>query len=219
MGSQLMFSTTRLGDGVVSSLGLPAFLTSRTSLPPNDSADNFLCTTLKDACTNTAHVPPPSMPNMTDPCLPRLNMAHLSDLLCLSMNCNKANYIGHAVLNSLVEHVAIVLFQEPWLSKIGLARNDKKPNGLAVYGMIHQTSWSQVILVPHLAGLNSPVRVTAYVNKHVEGLHVSLCSDLACHLDLMVLEVRFRGLQFLLVNMYNDVHSSAVTHLITSSFP
>ena len=36
-----------------------------------------------------------------------------------SLNVNKANYIGHAVLNSFVDSADVILFQEPWKGRIG----------------------------------------------------------------------------------------------------
>ena len=135
------------------------------------------------------------------------------------MNCNKANYIGHSVLNSLVASTAIILFQEPWLGKIGTARSDTTP-GLDVYGQVHQKTWNQFIPVPHLAGTDPPARVSAYVNKH---LHPSISilqrTDLIQHLNIIVLEVRSRDLNLLVVNVYNDENCSALDVLLQSSLP
>src|SRR5579872_5879615 len=72
----------------------------------------------------------------------------------ISLNCNKANYIGHAVLNSLVDKTAVLLFQEPWVGRIGVSRSDDTAGGLEVFGMCHQKNWQQFIPIPHYAGLN-----------------------------------------------------------------
>ena len=135
------------------------------------------------------------------------------------MNCNKANYIGHLVLNSLVASTAIILFQEPWLGKIGTAHSDTTP-GLDVYGQVHQKTWNQFIPVPHLAGTDAPARVSTYVNKH---LHLSISvlqrTDLIQHLDIIVLEVHPLDLNLLVVNVYNNENCSALDILIQSSLP
>lgn len=59
----------------------------------------------------------------------------------LSLNVNKANYISHAILNSFAETTDVILFQEPWKGKIGSQRSDSCPDGLDVYGMVHQRHW------------------------------------------------------------------------------
>ena len=125
------------------------------------------------------------------------------------MNCNKANYIGHSVLNSLVASTAIILFQEPWLGKIGTARSDTTP-GLDVYSQVHQKTWDQLIPVAHLAGTDAPAWVSTYVNKHLHpSISVLQRTDLIQHLDIIVLEVRSCDLNLLVVNIYNDENCSA----------
>ena len=150
---------------------------------------------------------------------------HRSSMLpifnCFSLNCNKANYIGHAVLNSLTDRTSIILFQEPWLGKIGSNRSDSDPSGTDIYGMVHQKAWSQFIPVPHLAGTRDMARVTAYVNKsHISSFfRVSQRTDILEHPDLLILEVVLGNKSFLIINVYNDEHNSALSLLINSPLP
>ena len=140
---------------------------------------------------------------------------------CFSLNCNKANYIGHAVLNSLTDRTSIILFQEPWLGKIGSNRSDLDPSGTDIYRMVHQKSWNQFIPVPHLAGTRDIARVTAYVNKsHISSLfRVSQRTDILEHPNILILEVVLGNKSFLLINVYNDEHNSALSLLINSPLP
>ena len=140
---------------------------------------------------------------------------------CFSLNCNKANYIGHAVLNSLTDRTSIILFQEPWLGKIGSNRSDSDPSGTDIYGMVHQKLWSQFIPVPHLAGTRDMAQVTAYVNKsHISSFfRVSQRTDILEHPDLLILEVGLGNKSFLLINVYNDEHNLALSILINSPLP
>ena len=144
----------------------------------------------------------------------------LDFLRVFSLNCNKANYIGHACLNSLVSSTGIILFQEPWVSKVGSRRLDSDPKGSDIYGNVHQNSWSQFIPVPHLASSNTPVRATAYVNCHIPHSFSFLQrTDLIEHLDIVVLEVRSPSLNLLLVNVYNGEDCDALQTLTSTPFP
>ena len=144
----------------------------------------------------------------------------LDFLRVFSLNCNKANYIGHACLNSLVSSTGIILFQEPWVGKVGSRWLDSDPKGSDVYGNVHQNSWSQFILVPHLASSNAPVRATAYANCHIPHSFSFLQrTDLIEHLDIVVLEVRSPSLNLLLVNVYNGEDCDALQTLTSTSFP
>ena len=159
------------------------------------------------------YVPPLSSSSRCSSMLPIFN--------CFSLNCNKANYIGHAVLNSLTDRTSIILFLESWLGKIGSNRSDSDPSGTDIYGMVHQKLWSQFIPVPHLAGTRDTARVTAYVNKsHISSFfRVSQRTDILEHPDLLILEVVLGNKSFLLINVYNDEHNSALSLLINSALP
>src|SRR5579872_754806 len=138
----------------------------------------------------------------------------------LSLNCHRANYIGHAVLNSLVDKTAILLFQEPWLGKIGSSRSDDVKGGLDVYGMVHQQHWQQFIPVPHYAGLDRPIRVTAYVNKILlPAMSVSIRTDIIEDPDIMILDFRSSFSNFWIINIYNDENNTAVRRLLTLNLP
>ena len=141
-------------------------------------------------------------------------------LSVFSLNVNKANYIGHSLLNSLVGLTDIILFQEPWKGRIGSQRSDTDPGGTDVYGMVHQQSWQQYIPVPADAPTDKIARVAAYVTKRADGPTVIQRTDLIQHPDILALEIRPRGSPpFLILNVYNDANSAALNPLTSLTLP
>ena len=141
-------------------------------------------------------------------------------LSIFSLNVNKANYIGHSVLNSCVGYADLILFQEPWKGKIGSLRSDTTPEGTSIFGMVHQRSWQQYVPVPAEASGDNPARVSAYVTKKANGPLVIQRTDLVQHPDILVLEVRVSGRSpFLILNVYNDANCSALSTLTTLTLP
>jgi hypothetical protein len=129
----------------------------------------------RDPPVNTTPFSDASFDDSTVSLLPRPDYPAIS---FLSLNVNKANYIGHAVLNSFANTTDVILFQEPWKGKIGTTRSDTGPDGIAVYGLVHQNSWKQFIPVPADAPSPNPARVSTYVSKRDAGLSVIQRTDL-----------------------------------------
>ena len=173
------------------------------SLPPRDDLP-FADTHLNDSSLSRL------LPRICNPLTPSL----------FSLNCNKANYIGHAVLNSLAQIYQIVLFQEPWVGRIGTAKADSDPSGVEITGLVHQSSWNQFVPVP--PSLSSTPRVAIYTTKNNPNFSYILHLDIFCHPDIMALEVIPRGSplkQFLITNIYNDTSNSALNLLLSSPLP
>ena len=141
-------------------------------------------------------------------------------LSIFSLNVNRANYIGHSILNSCIGHVDIIFFQEPWKGRIGASRSDTMPDGVDIFGMVHQGSWQQYIPVPADASVDRPARVAAYVTKKSNGPIIIQRTDLVQHPDILALEVRVLGRSpFLIINIYNDDKCGALTMMTTLSLP
>ena len=137
-----------------------------------------------------------------------------------SLNVNKANYIGHAVLNSFVDSADVILFQEPWKGRIGTSRSNSSPDGTSIYGMVHQRSWTSYIPVPGDVGKDSPARVAAYVSRARPDIVVRQRTDIISHPDILALELSApRRPPFLVINVYNDANCSALTALMSSTLP
>lgn len=154
---------------------------------------------------------------------PTVSLFSRPSFLCISffsLNVNKANYIGHAILNSFVGSADIVLFQEPWKGRIGMSRSDSSPGGTTIYGMVHQRSWTSYIPVPGNVGKDSPARVAAYVSRARTDLVVRQRTDLLSHPDVLILELSTpHHPPFLVVNIYNDANCSAITALMSTTLP
>ena len=160
-----------------------------TSVPPN--LFSFLSTALPPHVIDRLSLPDSS-----------------SSIRFLSINVNKANYISHALLNSLVESFDVILVQEPWVGKIGSNRSDSDPLGTEVTGMVHQRFWTQFVPLP--PSPDASPRVVTYVNKSLNTHHVSLHSDIFSHPDVL-LEFSTPSLSpFFVLNVYNDSSNTAV---------
>ena len=135
-----------------------------------------------------------------------------SSVRFLSINANKANYISHALLNSLADTFDVVLIQEPWVGKIGSNRSDSDPLGIDVTGLVHQRVWTQFVPLPPSPDVK--LRVVTYVNKSFNTHYVSLRSDVFCHPDVLLLEFTAPSVPpFFLLNVYNDSTNAAVNLL------
>ena len=149
--------------------------------------------------------------------LPRPNFP---SICFMSLNINKANYIRHAVLNSFIDTTDVILFQEPWKGRIGTARSDTVPEGVAIYGMVHQNSWRQFIPVPPDASSANPARVSTYVTRRDIHVYVTQRTDLIQHPDIVIIEMKVPGRPpFLVINIYNDTHSSGIKALMQVHLP
>src|SRR5579872_5327068 len=128
----------------------------------------------------------------------------------LSLNCHKANYIGHCLLNTLVTDYDLILLQEPWFGKIGRARRDDSASGNPVFGTVSHPDW--VCALPCSIDPENPPRVVAYINK--KAINGIVTRDDISHRDLMCLEVN----DTLVFNVYNDEQNSAVNKLYNTQF-
>ena len=102
----------------------------------SDTTDNLFTSTLRFDPTQ-----PALAPDSTEEV--RAIRSSPLDLCCFSLNCNKTNYVSHAILNSIVDSTDICLMQEPWFGKIGLSRSDDSGEGIPVFGLINNRAWSQ----------------------------------------------------------------------------
>ena len=56
------------------------------------------------------------------------------------MNMQKCNVVTHALLN-FASHTHLILLQEPWFNKIGMARQDDTCEGIDVLGSVASPAW------------------------------------------------------------------------------
>ena len=88
-----------------------------------------------------------------------------------------------------------------------------------MYGMPHQSSWTQYTPIPITADDPIP-RVAAYVSRACTNIRVTQRSDIISHRDILILEVHLSTrLSFLVVNIYNDSNSTALDVLISLPLP
>ena len=136
-----------------------------------------------------------------------------------SVNMRRRNVITHALLNSSpVDQV--ILIQEPWYDRIGTTRNDNERDGAAVRGGVSSPGWE--IHYPATDN-NKRAKVMAYTRKRAwEGInlpaHFTATSrlDLYAHPCVMILDLRFDGRTWRIVNFYNDVKDRSALDTLLS---
>jgi hypothetical protein len=125
-----------------------------------------------------------------------MNLCHLR---VLQLNVAQANWCMSAVLNSLTDY-DIILFQEPWFSRIGVARSSTDPNGTEILGTVSNHAWES--FVPAVTNGVRP-RVATYIRKGIKHLMVHPRLDVFNSPDIIMLSLHYGNFSFDLINVYN----------------
>ena len=96
---------------------------------------------------------------------------------------------------------------------ISTGKSDTCSDGTPIFGLPHQSSWNSFHPTQITTDASTNPRVAAYVNRRLKKLQVSVRSDIFSHHDILALEFRSKGKSLLMINVYNDVHNSAVDAL------
>jgi hypothetical protein len=124
---------------------------------------------------------------------------NLRPLRVLQLNVARANWRMSAVLNSLTDY-DIILFQEPWFSRVGIARSSTDPSGIEILGTVSNHAWES--FVPTTVNERRP-RVASFVRKGINHLYVHSCPDVLDSPDIIMLSFHYGNISFDIINIYN----------------
>lgn len=123
----------------------------------------------------------------------------LRPLNVLQLNVARSNVRMHAILNTLTDF-DILLLQEPWYGRIGVARSSTDAQGLDIKGTVANPAWD--LFIPESTA-DGPPRVATFIRKGIPSLDTRPCPDLIGSKDILTINVTYGGVSCFIVNVYN----------------
>jgi hypothetical protein len=124
----------------------------------------------------------------------------LRPLRVFQLNVARSNWRMHGLLNSLSDF-DIILFQEPWYGRIGVARSSNDPHGQDIKGTVNNPAWEAFMPEPDLDG-GAP-RVATFVRKGIFNLAARPRPDILHSRDTQATSFQYGALSFHIINIYN----------------
>ncbi|KAI0308980.1 hypothetical protein OF83DRAFT_1273469, partial [Amylostereum chailletii] len=124
----------------------------------------------------------------------------LRSLRVLQLNVARSNVRMHAVLNSLTDF-DILLLQEPWYGRIGVARSSTDRNGTDILGTVSNPAWEAFF--PDTTADGARFRVATFVRRGIQHLAVRARPDIISSPDIMATSFQYGNISFILINVYN----------------
>jgi len=72
---------------------------------------------------------------------------------------------------------------------------------------------------PDNVGVDTPSRVTTYVNRNCSDIKVAVRTDILEHPDIIILDISIADFSFLVINLYNDSKNSVIPALMNAKLP
>ncbi|KAF8623926.1 hypothetical protein AX17_007254 [Amanita inopinata Kibby_2008] len=106
----------------------------------------------------------------------------------------------HMLLNTL-DDIDIILIQEPWIDKIGIARSLTDPQGEKALGTVSNPAWD--IFLPISPDPTHPPRVATCIRKRLPNLRYIPRPDIINSPDVLIIDISSDDLTSRFINVYN----------------
>ncbi|KAF8632119.1 hypothetical protein AX17_004922 [Amanita inopinata Kibby_2008] len=114
----------------------------------------------------------------------------------------------HMLLNTL-DNIDIILIQEPWFDKIGIARSLTDPQGEKALGTVSNPAWD--IFLPLSPDPTQPPRVATCIRKRLTNLRYIPRPDIINSPDVLIIDIASDDLTSRFINIYNAGPGSKAT--------
>jgi len=123
----------------------------------------------------------------------------LRPLNVLQLNVARSNVRMHAILNTLTDF-DVLLLQEPWYGRIGVARSSTDAQGQDIKGTVANPAWELFIPEPTTDG---PPRVVTFIRKGIHALETRPRPDIVGTKDILAINIIYGGFTCVIINVYN----------------
>jgi len=123
----------------------------------------------------------------------------LRPLNVLQLNVARSNVRMHAILNTLTDF-DVLLLQEPWYGRIGVARSSTDVQGQDIKGTVANPAWE--LFIPESA-TDGPPRVATYIRKGIRSLDTRPRPDIIGTKDILAINIIYGGFSCVIINVYN----------------
>jgi Endonuclease-reverse transcriptase len=135
----------------------------------------------------------------------------MAEVHLLFVNMRRHNAPTHTLLN-MNSDADVILVQEPWFDRIGMARSDVNPDRVDVLGGVANPKWD--CIYPKTAS-GERCKVMAYWHISSSFFNVTNRLDLASNHHFLTLDVHLGSSSFHIVNIYHDTdHPSSLRNTL-----